>query len=153
MKRLDVLLFFGITCVGVTTIYSTLNTYKTANEVTSHLNRMEALASRPDPMNADDPDVHNYATIVDLETGTRRDFRSDWVYDEHSFGPGGDDVLELLETGGVKRHTLKGELQGAMYGSSYQVIERVVITDKQVLIFTRKKTPRPIIYSESGDDS
>ena len=60
--------------------------------------------------------------------------------DEDNYGGCGGDVLSL-ET--ISRRKVAGKFITVCFGHENNVIERVLITDEEVLIFTTKIEPQP----------
>lgn len=87
-----------------------------------------------------------HVQIIELATGEVSRYRAEKVFDENNFGPFAQEYI-VFDKGELIRKKLQGAVISESLSRSWNRIERVSVTDKEVLIWTNKTTP-PQPYPE-----
>ena len=85
------------------------------------------------------PWLQTRAVVVDLKTGELQSFRAEEVCDEDNFGPFSD--LTEIKSGANIRHAFVGNGLLEMYGRPDYIIQRVSVSDEQVMVVLKTRPP------------
>jgi len=90
------------------------------------------------------PRVSEHLMVLrcDLETGETTEHRTEYVVSADTFGPFSERYL-VFDDGEITERTIKGDLYAETYGPPGRSIDRVTVTDKEVLVFYRDVSTKP----------